>query len=211
MRISTKLAILAGFAIILSFGSMVETVKADESNQTKINFNITENILMLGKTNVCMAEELAPTAEVMAEKKVEEVKPAGDTTLALNDVVKSVEPSVASGKEKNVVETKKVPKNNDLPKGKFIVNASAYTAAADECGKSDGITASGKKVKENETLACPKSFPFGTKVRIEGYGTYICQDRGGAIKGNKVDIYMETKAQAFAFGRRNLTAEIVIE
>ena len=188
MRISTKLAILAGFALILGFGSMVETAKADESNQTKINFNITQNILMLGQTNVCMAEELTPTEEIPVEKNVEEVK-----------------------RENNIVETKKVPINSDLPKVKFVVNASAYTAAADECGKSDGITASGKKVKENETLACPKSFPFGTKVRIEGYGTYICQDRGGAIKGNKVDIYMETKAQAFAFGRRNLVAEIVIE
>jgi 3D (Asp-Asp-Asp) domain-containing protein len=188
MRISTKLAILAGFAIILSFGSMVEAVKADESNQTKINFNITENILTLGQTNVCMAAEITPDTLVEADKNKEGVK-----------------------KEENIVETKKVPINNDLPKGKFIVNASAYTAAADECGKSDGITASGKKVKENETLACPKSFPFGTKVNIEGYGTYICQDRGGAIKGNKVDIYMETKAQAFAFGRRNLVAEIVTE
>ncbi|MFA5961484.1 MAG: 3D domain-containing protein [Parcubacteria group bacterium] len=188
MRISTKLAILAGFAVILSFGTMVETVKADESNQTKINFNIVENILTIGQTNVCMAEELAPTAEVMAEKKVEEVK-----------------------KEENVIETKKVPNNSNLPEGKFIINASAYTAAADECGKSDGITASGKKVKENETIACPKNFAFGTKVNIEGYGTYICQDRGGAIKGNKIDIYMETKAQAFAFGRRNLVAQIVTE
>ena len=32
-----------------------------------------------------------------------------------------------------------------LPKGDFTINASAYTAAADECGKSDGITASGRK------------------------------------------------------------------
>jgi len=163
-------------------------VKADESNQTKINFNITENILTLGQTNVCMAAEITPDTLVEADKNEEGVK-----------------------KEENVIETKKVPNNSNLPEGKFIINASAYTAAADECGKSDGITASGKKVKENETIACPKSFAFGTKVNIEGYGTYICQDRGGAIKGNKIDIYMKTKAQAFAFGRRNLVAQIVIE
>jgi 3D (Asp-Asp-Asp) domain-containing protein len=113
--------------------------------------------------------------------------------------------------EKNQIETKKVVDNTNLPKGKFIINASAYTASADECGKSDGITASGKKVKKNETIACPKSFAFGTKVNIEGHGTYICQDRGGAIKGNKIDIYMETKADAFAFGRQNLVAEIMTE
>lgn len=97
----------------------------------------------------------------------------------------------------------------NLPKEKFVVNASAYTAAADECGKSNGITASGLKVAEKRTLACPASFPFGTKLSIDGMGEFRCEDRGGAIKGNKVDIYMETKSEAFAFGRRNLLAEII--
>src|SRR3989344_5185309 len=90
---------------------------------------------------------------------------------------------------------------NTLPTGEFQVNASAYTAAADECGKSDGITASGLKVAEKRTLACPKNYPFGTKIHIAGFGDFRCEDRGGAIKGNKFDIYMKTKSEAFAFGR----------
>ncbi len=93
---------------------------------------------------------------------------------------------------------------------KITINASAYTAAADECGKSDGITASGLKVKEKRTLACPPAYPFGTKIKIEGYGVYTCEDRGGAIKGNRFDIYMKTKSEAFAFGRRHLIAEIIM-
>lgn len=96
-----------------------------------------------------------------------------------------------------------------LPKEEFLINASAYTAAADECGKSDGITASGVMVKENRTIACPLGFPFGVEIRIKGMGTYVCEDRGGAIKGNHFDIYMQTKKQAFAFGRKNLLAEVV--
>jgi 3D (Asp-Asp-Asp) domain-containing protein len=96
-----------------------------------------------------------------------------------------------------------------LPKEKFTINASAYTAAADECGKNDGITSSGLKVEEKRTLACPPAYPFGTKISIEGVGVLRCEDRGGAIKGNHFDIYMETKSEAFAFGRRNLVAEVV--
>jgi len=92
---------------------------------------------------------------------------------------------------------------------KFTINASAYTAAADECGKNDGITASGNKVTENRTLACPSNYEFGTEIHIEGMGTYICEDRGGAIKGNHFDIYMETKDEAFAFGRKNLIAYVI--
>jgi len=98
---------------------------------------------------------------------------------------------------------------NELPKGKFEINASAYTASTDECGKSDGTTASGLHVVENRTIACPPSYPFGVKVAIEGFGTFRCEDRGGAIKGNRFDIYMRTKAEAFAFGRRYLIAEVL--
>lgn len=92
----------------------------------------------------------------------------------------------------------------------FSAHVSAYTAAADETGGTgDGITASGAHVQAGHTIACPKSYPFGTKVHFDGYGTYVCEDRGGAIKGNKFDMYMHTKSEAFAFGRRNLTATIV--
>lgn len=105
--------------------------------------------------------------------------------------------------------TKQAKLWEQLPTEPFIVNASAYTAAADECGKSDGITASGLKVTEKRTLACPKNFPFGTKIKIEGMGEYRCEDRGGAIKGNKIDIYVETKSEAFAFGRQNREAQVV--
>ncbi|QQS61769.1 MAG: 3D domain-containing protein [Candidatus Moraniibacteriota bacterium] len=97
----------------------------------------------------------------------------------------------------------------NLSEENFVINASAYTASADECGKSDGITASGVKVEPKRTLACPPEYPFGVKISIDGMGMYTCEDRGGAIKGNKFDIYMETKKEAIAFGRRNLEAKVI--
>lgn len=104
---------------------------------------------------------------------------------------------------------KQALKFDSLPKESFVINASAYTAASDECGKSDGVTASGVVVKEQQTLACPPNYPFDAKIKIEGMGVYTCEDRGGAIKGNHFDIYMKTKTEAFAFGRRNLVASVV--
>lgn len=115
-------------------------------------------------------------------------------------------------RDEKIIKTWKVkqaPQWSTLPKEQFVINASAYTAAADECGKSDGITASGVKVQDKRTLACPPQYPFGAKIKIDGMGIFTCEDRGGAIKGNKFDIYMETKSEAFAFGRRNLTAEVI--
>ena len=106
---------------------------------------------------------------------------------------------------------KQSEKWKNLPKEKFVVNASAYTASADECGNDKGVTASGLLVKKGQTLACPPEYPFGAKISIEGVGTLRCEDRGGAIKGNHFDIYVETKREAFAFGRRNLVAEVMFE
>ena len=93
----------------------------------------------------------------------------------------------------------------------FIINASAYTASADECGNDKGITASGAKIAENQTLACPPEYPFGTKIEIETMGIYTCEDRGGAIKNNHFDIYMKTKSEAFTFGRKNLLAKVLLD
>lgn len=201
MRIRTKLALLVGFIVALSLAATVETAKASESesNQTKINFNIDESIfnaikqpLLFGVDNSDI--EIATESEEKAEENVPVV---------------SDEVSERQGKVLSQWKEKQGRLWNNLPKSTFVVNASAYTAAADECGKSDGITASGFRVKENHTIACPPEFPFGVKIKIENMGTYTCEDRGGAIKGNKFDIYMETKAQAFAFGRKNLKAEVI--
>lgn len=134
------------------------------------------------------------------------------TSPSDNFIVSVYIPEINSKKLAYFEQWRKKAKSIDyskLPKGDFIINASAYTAAADECGKSDGITASGRKVTEKRTLACPPAYQFGTKIEIYGMGTYICEDRGGAIKGNRFDIYMKTKKQAFAFGRRNLVARVV--
>jgi len=87
-------------------------------------------------------------------------------------------------------------------------NFSAYNATIEQCGKADGITASGQMVKEGTTLACPPKYKFGTEIEIEGLGVYECQDRGGAIKGNKFDIYFDKVADAKKFGRQKLNFKI---
>lgn len=163
-------------------------------------------ILVMLIPNVTIASGEVSTNEIKINFEQKEEKITTTNLLDISQDFSNSNPKII--KEMEELKIKKI-REKKLPEGKFTINASAYTAAADECGKSDGITASGKKVKENETIACPKNYPFGTKIKIEGMGTYICLDRGGAIKGNKIDIYMETKSQAFAFGRQNLTAEII--
>ena len=78
----------------------------------------------------------------------------------------------------------------------------AYCPCVKCCGKSDGITASGVKATEGVTIATDKSIPFGTKVYIDGVGERIVQDRGGAIKGNQIDLYFDSHQEALNFGRQ---------
>lgn len=92
------------------------------------------------------------------------------------------------------------------------VTATAYTAGIESTGKSPshpqyGITASGKRAREYHTIAVDTHFiPLGSEVYIKEFNrTYIAEDTGGAIKGNRVDIYMESLQRAKEFGRKEIT------
>ncbi len=88
------------------------------------------------------------------------------------------------------------------------VTLTAYTADFSSTGKSKshkyyGITASGSRVKEGQTIAVdPRVIPIGHWVYIEGVGLRRAEDKGSAIKGNKIDVYVETNREARYFGRK---------
>lgn len=180
--ISLIVAVTILVNVLWAQGASAETIKTD----TNTNINIT------------LINTYFSTPVALADEGVQTISEAPKSAQDLEN-----EAILARWKEKQA------NRWANLPKGTFTINASAYTASADECGNSKGITASGIKVHTG-TIACPPELPFGVKINIEGYGTFTCEDRGGAIKGNKIDIYVPTKAEAFKFGRRNLTAEIVL-
>ena len=92
---------------------------------------------------------------------------------------------------------------------KITVIATAYTSSRRECDDTPFITASGKKVFWGVIAADPK-FPFGTKIYIPYFKkTFIVLDRGGAIKGNRIDIWMANRKDAIKFGKKKLTAYVL--
>ncbi|MGI6066492.1 MAG: 3D domain-containing protein [Bacillota bacterium] len=85
------------------------------------------------------------------------------------------------------------------------MTATAYDACIQCCGKTDRITKSGTRALPGHTIAVdPKVIPLGTQVYIETLGVFTAEDTGRAIKGRRIDIYMETHEQAFKFGIKNL-------
>lgn len=85
----------------------------------------------------------------------------------------------------------------------------AYTSSFDECGKTDGITASGTKATINRTVAAD-DLPLGTRIRINGQ-EYVVEDRFGGGYKNRIDIYVDTKEKAYQYGRQYNFIEIIKE
>ena len=89
-----------------------------------------------------------------------------------------------------------------------IYKITAYCPCAKCTGKATGRTAMGTKATAGRTIAASSKFAFGTKVNINGH-IYTVEDRGGAIKGNKIDIFVNTHAEALAWGVRYLPVSVV--
>ncbi|MWV47588.1 DUF348 domain-containing protein [Paenibacillus sp. HJL G12] len=135
-----------------------------------------------------------------------------DKVIAVGTKKKPVEAVVktASVKTASTVQTKKaVSSNNRVSKAgvdfsykKLIhVSMTAYSAGEPGIGTR---TATGTRVTEGRTIAVdPGVIPLGWWVYIEGVGFRRAEDTGGAIKGNKVDIYYDSVKRANSFGRKS--------
>ena len=99
--------------------------------------------------------------------------------------------------------------------------ATAYEAGPRSTGKRPGdkgygITASGARAKRGTVAVDPRVIPLGTKLYVKSltpgvpdYGFAIAQDTGGAIKGNKIDLFMDTVWECLQFGRRPVMVYIL--
>ncbi|MCM3568151.1 3D domain-containing protein [Neobacillus mesonae] len=101
---------------------------------------------------------------------------------------------------------------------KHTVTATGYTAGYESTGKNKshpeyGITYSGVKVKRDlySTIAADLTvFPIGTILFIPDYGYGVVADKGGAIKGNKLDLYFETVDDVYRFwGKKQVDVYVV--
>jgi len=94
---------------------------------------------------------------------------------------------------------------------KFVVTA--YCPCKECCGKhADGVTASGHVIQQGDKFcAADPSIPFNTMLIIDGYNDnkpVPVLDRGGAIKGYRLDVYFDTHAEARQWGVRECEVRI---
>lgn len=68
-------------------------------------------------------------------------------------------------------------------------------------GHSTGKTATGTLAAEGRSIAVdPSVIPLGSRVYIEGFGVFIAEDTGGAIKNNKIDVFVSSHSRAYELG-----------
>jgi len=89
----------------------------------------------------------------------------------------------------------------------FYFIATGYSADDPAQGTSS-ITATGSEVKEGIVAVDPEVIPLGTEIEIKGLGKFVAEDTGGKIKGNRIDIFFESKQEAKAFGRKGVWVKV---
>ncbi|MGH2319749.1 ubiquitin-like domain-containing protein [Planococcus sp. SE5232] len=183
-------------------------VKRDLKNE-KVVKEPTKQVTAVGTKTVVASVSRGAQAKAAPVAAQEEKKAAPQKEKA---VVKTASAETAATPAKaKAAPAKAAPAEAEPTGGKeFYVSATAYTASCTGCS---GITATGINLHANPGLKViavdPSVIPLGSKVWVEGYGNAIAGDTGGAIKGNKIDLFMANKSDALSFGRKQVKVRIL--
>lgn len=118
---------------------------------------------------------------------------------------------VLEGQKEKVLEQKAEPKRGSMvmasrsaPPAKRVLtmNATAYTHTGNR-------TATGTYPARGTIAVDPNVIPLGTKVFVEGYGNAVAADTGGVIKGNIIDVFLDSKGACRQWGRKTVKVHIL--
>ena len=163
-------------------------IKQDHSHQNK-----NENIIKISQNGIELADD--------ENKQAQELSPL------VFDFSTVKEREIEDHNAKRLAHYSSRLETFTPPNGEVKILVTGYSSTPDQTWGDPFITASGTRVHLG-TMACPPQYPFGTKVSIQGRGTYICEDRGGAIKGNHFDMWFQSRIEALQWGKRVVVAKI---
>lgn len=93
----------------------------------------------------------------------------------------------------------------------FLAVITAYCACVKCCGtNADGINAAGRAPVQGISIAGPRRFPLGTKVKLEGMtNVFVIDDRLARKYDVRFDIFFNSHADALRFGKRSLRVTVI--
>ncbi|MEH7416616.1 LysM peptidoglycan-binding domain-containing protein [Neobacillus drentensis] len=180
---------------LIIYDEVTESVKNAEATANKEESTVTNNLEKPVVKSVVTATGPAKTTNPKPVPAAQPSKPAAVTQPA-KPIAVSQPAKPESSEETNTKE--------------ITVKATAYTASCEGCS---GTTATGVDLKANpdaKVIAVdPKVIPLGSKVYVEGYGVATAADTGGAIKGNRIDVFIPTEDKAMEWGNKHITIKII--
>lgn len=180
----------------INFAVVTKKDNSLEKGKEKV-INTGKQGLLTKQYEVVLENGKETSRKLISEKKVREKQ---DKVVAVGTKVAAATQVVSRGTS-----------NNTQSGGKEIyVSSTAYTA---NCSGCSGKTATGLDLRANpgaKVIAVdPSIIPLGTKVYVEGYGYAVAADTGGAIKGNKIDVFFSSKSEAYKWGRRTVKIKVL--
>ena len=122
-------------------------------------------------------------------------------TLALVIILHSPIPVLAPVIVPEVVQEYQEPEPEPEPEP-VVFESTAYTWTGNR-------TATGTWPSRGTVAVDPRVIPLGTELHIEGYGPAVAADTGGAIQGQRVDLYMDTEHECWQWGRRKVEVRVL--
>ncbi len=175
-----------------------ETITKDASQGSTDTKN---KVIQQGEDGI---KEITYKVKYQNEEEIEKIKLSETVVKEPVNKIVQVQRNITSRSGSTVASTNTQVKGTGETK---IFKVTAYCSCAKCCGKATGRTAAGTQATAGHTVAASGQFAFGTKLIINGQ-QYTVEDRGGAIQGNRIDIYMNSHAEAVAWGVKYLPVQV---
>ena len=187
----TSRGVTSSSSIEISSGSAITSGSGVEitSGSSIITFSVTTEIEQ-------MTDEYISEYATM-EQMTDEYTSEQTTMEQMTDEYTSEQTTIEQSTDEHIAEQKTE-----------IYRITGYCGCFECCEKTDCITASGRRAQSGRTIAMDPSVPFGTHVLING-DEYIVEDRGGAIKGNRIDIFFDSHQEGEDWGVQYLPVAIL--
>ena len=211
--------------VLLSSNNLSDFISRVDSISRVMKFDNQVITKLKGNEQAIQSQQKALSDENV---KLESLKVSNEATLSnLNTDIQQQKELLnqASAKEQQLIAVQTAQEAPQIPEiktssstlsrggsGSLSYSQALTMEATAYCG--DGVTASGSATVRNpngySTIAVdPRVIPLGTKVYVEGYGYAVACDIGGAIKGNIIDLFVNSQAEAENWGRRSVTVYIL--
>ncbi|PGY51231.1 LysM peptidoglycan-binding and 3D domain-containing protein [Priestia megaterium] len=156
----------------------------------------------------------APQAQQSQTAQAQQEQAAQEQTQKEQEQAQAAQAQAAqeqAQKEQEQAQQQQQQQSQQQASGKSMtVEATAYTA---NCAGCSGTTATGVNLKSNPNQRViavdPSVIPLGSKVYVEGYGQAVAADTGGAIKGNRIDVFVSSDSAAQDWGRRSVKITVI--